>query len=418
MRGNSFQFTPPHEGRRQPVAPLARREGFNSRPRTRGDLPNRVTPSQAAVSIHAPARGATCRSGGPTSRWPVSIHAPARGATPLPNAPCGSRGFNSRPRTRGDPIIRRPAHYPIVSIHAPARGATPHVHRAPARRPVSIHAPARGATKAVAGEFPVLLFQFTPPHEGRPPPRARSCRSPVSIHAPARGATARPRVEGPVEAVSIHAPARGATGGTGSVSIGVQFQFTPPHEGRRAQLRRREERGGVSIHAPARGATPADRGTARLSGSFNSRPRTRGDQALRNGLPAQTVFQFTPPHEGRPNVAQASRDSRSVSIHAPARGATAPFASSATSRGGFNSRPRTRGDRSWRVSRRARSCFNSRPRTRGDPMGALPPSRAIGVSIHAPARGATRQRSSCRTSRRFQFTPPHEGRPEAYPFSR
>jgi len=59
---------------------------------------------ESAVSIHAPARGATSSSWSRAWRLPVSIHAPARGAT----------------IATGTALLAE-----VVSIHAPARGATP-----------------------------------------------------------------------------------------------------------------------------------------------------------------------------------------------------------------------------------------------------------------------------------------------------
>ena len=58
---------------------------------------------QPAVSIHAPARGATADAKGREHGRHVSIHAPARGAT-----------ADAKGREHGR----------HVSIHAPARGAT------------------------------------------------------------------------------------------------------------------------------------------------------------------------------------------------------------------------------------------------------------------------------------------------------
>jgi len=76
----------------------------------------------------------------------VSIHAPARGAT------------------RDRPALTQRF---IVSIHAPARGATEYDALTEAFRKVSIHAPARGATLLV---FP--LFRSVPCFN----PRAREGR--------------------------------------------------------------------------------------------------------------------------------------------------------------------------------------------------------------------------------------------------
>ena len=80
-----------------------------------------------SVSIHAPAWGATGRTGqGRAGKYLVSIHAPAWGAT--------------RPAC-AKPL---PAQ---VSIHAPAWGATALERPVRAEHRVSIHAPAWGATQ-------------------------------------------------------------------------------------------------------------------------------------------------------------------------------------------------------------------------------------------------------------------------------
>ena len=100
-----------------------------------------------AISIHAPARGATCLAISLTKQPHISIHAPARGAT------C------NRDWTGGSTKI---------SIHAPARGATGRKDYPDLPARISIHAPARGATRLCS---------------------LRHNRTAISIHAPARGAT-------------------------------------------------------------------------------------------------------------------------------------------------------------------------------------------------------------------------------------
>ena len=61
-------------------------------------------------------------------------------------------------------------------------------------------------------------------------------------------------------------------------------------------------------------------------------------------------------------------------------------------------------------------CFNSRPREGGDPANWGANNRAWTVSIHAPAKGATQptlrpsQRCNPALFTRFQFTPPRRGR--------
>ncbi len=144
--------------------------------------------------------------------------------------------------------------------------------------------------------------------------------------------------------ISIHAPARGATS---FYSRLCNSKY-------------------ISIHAPARGATGVWGLSGRRCTDFNSRPCERGDGTYRgimfNGAvfqftplregrhspsprePLCCVFQFTPLREGRP-LRWSSCPWPTISIHAPARGATFPA--------------------SW-------DNINGKP-----------------ISIHAPARGAT-----------------------------
>ena len=234
----TFQSTPPARGATELVAwGAGDASRFNPRPRTGGDSLHDRSVCVVAVSIHAPARGATRHDRLHDQRQlRVSIHAPARGAT-------------------RDPVIAG-APDGTVSIHAPARGAT----RRSAgwrRSPCSFNPRPRTGGDAPSGYDPGGPSSFNPrPRTGatRPDRHADRARG-VSIHAPARGATRQPvcRLRPPVS-VSIHAPARGAT----------------PAGARRRRRRR------VSIHAPARGAT-----------------RRRGDTTC------SRPFQSTPPHGGR-----------------------------------------------------------------------------------------------------------------------
>ena len=59
------------------------------------------------------------------------------------------KGFDPRPRTRGDVSGTVEQVAALVSIHAPARGATPTSHPSPSMAIVSIHAPARMVSRAV-----------------------------------------------------------------------------------------------------------------------------------------------------------------------------------------------------------------------------------------------------------------------------
>ena len=217
----------------------ARPKGFNPRPRT-GGRPACADKRQhrVAVSIHAPARGATIWEWR-NSPWPlVSIHAPARGATLdiRSGNPHDSR-FNPRPRTGGD--------WRIQEELSPGYG-----------------------------------FQSTPPHGGRPPvvlvPLVAFY---VSIHAPARGATDWQRC---VKTYDSGFNPRPRTGG--------DLPLCQGHRHRRS----------VSIHAPARGATPRYSQTFDSSRCFNPRPRTGGDRdiTIKRVAGRRFWFQSTPPHGG------------------------------------------------------------------------------------------------------------------------
>ena len=120
------------------------------------------------------------------------------------------------------------------------------------------------------------------------------------------------------------------------------------------------------------------------------------------------VFQFTPLREGRPaGIFDATRR---------------PYFNSRPSARGddglhtlferlpdFNSRPSARGDIAALVAFRHVEDFNSRPSARGDREFVHGAAR-VGISIHAPPRGATSQKNAKKGFTRFQFTPLREGR--------
>ncbi len=138
------------------------------------------------------------------------------------------------------------------------------------------------------------------------------------------------------------------------------------------------------------------------------------------------------PARGATCVLDVSAFLSRVSIHAPARGATAACRTVRGLPGCFNPRPRAGGDMSGLCAGRWRTCFNPRPRAGGDASSGLsasgsccfnPRPRAGGdtspkapvsppwpVSIHAPARGATIAKHMVRSWQMFQSTPPRGGR--------
>ena len=210
----SFQSTHPHGARRCTRGRLPDpRRRFNPRARTGRDVGGSGDWRGRAVSIHAPARGATIleidfvnlvefqstRLHGARRRaaWKaavlptVSIHAPARGATEQGDLLGALACFNPRARTGRDimSIALREDGQSFQSTRP--HGARPDVHQAlHGHQPVSIHAPARGATWRHCRAWSIPRFQSTRPHGARrsmwKPYLPRGC---VSIHAPARGAT-------------------------------------------------------------------------------------------------------------------------------------------------------------------------------------------------------------------------------------
>jgi len=195
------------------------------------------------------------------------------------------------------------------------------------------------------GQVPALSFQSTPPRGGRP--LLSTCRrSRVSFNP-------RPRVGGdslrrdtpPGREAFQSTPPRGgrrfyvaAYGGNNT------FQSTPPRGGRRqarcggtVDLHRFNPRprvggdagGGryarcrpVSIHAPAWGATFSPCSGRDGTACFNPRPRVGGDRITGGDPSSRKTFQSTPPRGGRHDDFIATCYRRSVSIHAPAWGAT------------------------------------------------------------------------------------------------
>ncbi len=254
----------------------------------------------------------------------------------------------------------------------------------------------------------------------------------------------------------------------------VRFQSTPPRGGRRLRVHFAPGLV-VSIHAPARGATASCPRSPSHSTRFNPRPRAGGDRRRSMSTASGTCFNPRPRAGGDParfrwwlrlgcfNPRPRAGGDPSlaecialgiVSIHAPARGATRDvrvFArgqefQSTPPRGGrhptsrpsgagfrgFNPRPRAGGDQALHLLAHGGVGFNPRPRAGGDrwraawqarnwrfqstpPRGGrlracVPQQGHAGVSIHAPARGATCLRIIAIIVNRFQSTPPRGGR--------
>ena len=222
---------------------------------------------------------------------------------------------------------------------------------------------ARGDDVSPDSEGKLYIFQFTPLREGR--------RVLITSNEC-------------IERISIHAPPRGATDVQQEAAKPTAFQFTPLREGRRG-----------TVYPPANfnfNSRPSARGDAHhlrrpnAGGYFNSRPSARGDidqivclaaqksisiHAPPRGatarswrLPATWRFQFTPLREGRQGVVRAAQQAR-ISIHAPPRGATPARFSLRASCTYFNSRPSARGDGGFLVQGRIHLLFQFTPLREG-----------------------------------------------------
>jgi len=165
---------------------------FNPRARAGRDFRLVQTTEYLAVSIHAPAWGATRPYFASCSLMNRFQSTRPRGARHVfSHEILGLEKFQStRPRGARPRRSRTAGEGIAVSIHAPAWGATDVVALVSQRVDVSIHAPAWGATY-----YRIQL----------------NAHIPVSIHAPAWGATFLGQIELVFPVVSIHAPAWGAT---------------------------------------------------------------------------------------------------------------------------------------------------------------------------------------------------------------
>ena len=81
----------------------------------------------------------------------------------------------------------------------------------------------------------------------------------------------------------------------------------------------------ISIHAPAKGATFRFILIVESGINFNPRSREGSDKCAPSKRFFMVLFQSTLPRRERLIAAAASNDSISISIHAPAKGATVNF---------------------------------------------------------------------------------------------
>ena len=256
-------------------------------------------------------------------------------------------------------------------------------------------------------------FQSTHPRGVRPSVRGTNAHiHEVSIHAPAWGATHQQHAIGCRFARFNPRTRVGCDLFFGSNILAMlRFQSTHPRGVRHLGGGKQTIQFSVSIHAPAWGATALKDAGWQISIRFNPRTRVGCDITGTDGELRETKFQSTHPRGVRHLRPHEDQVYQSVSIHAPAWGATTGGLHGHVPFHGFN--PRTRVGCDFRCTCRAsRACgFNPRtrvgcdilllrtlpvvlgfnPRTRVGcdlRMGELVPISCM-VSIHAPAWGAT-----------------------------
>ena len=122
----------------------------------------------------------------------------------------------------------------------------------------------------------------------------------ISIHAPAEGATSAPFTKMELTTISIHAPAEGATSWHRKSIRHKRFQSTLP----------RRERPRISFTFVFKRR------------DFNPRSRGGSDQPRRSIQSSLSKFQSTLPRRERLYSRAEMGGSGSISIHAPAEGAT------------------------------------------------------------------------------------------------
>ena len=232
--------------------------------------------------------------------------------------------------------------------------------------------------------------------------------------------------------ISIHAPREGGDAPlhNGHAALGISIHA--PREGGDLAICHGTFGRLISIHAPREGGRPMMLYPYFVTTChFNPRPREGGD-VLSLSIAEKWVFQSTPPRGGATEQAGIFGIMFDISIHAPARGATYRCnvrCVNAT----FQSTPPRGGRRRHPIYRACNNQnFNPRPREGGDKVASAA-SLVYGISIHAPARGATsapvgnsflhcdfnprpREGGDCgghqepRAAGRFQSTPPRGGR--------
>ena len=165
----------------------------------------------------------------------------------------------------------------------------------------------------------------------------------------------------------------------------------------------------ISIHAPTKGATVPIAYHFLFIYVFQSTLPRRERPISAIFEMSFDSFQSTLPREERHYRLCNRPYGSKISIHAPARGATAEAIRIRGSGQYFNPRSRERSDKSFHFMLFVLCNFNPRSRERSD-QSCIKCLKSLAISIHAPARGATIIIMLAIKSSEFQSTLPREER--------
>ena len=362
---------------------------FNPRSREGSDNGKEVYSEKYQISIHAPAKGATV-PGSDKRSIALNFNPRSREGSDYQAIEERLKEMDFNPRSReGSDLVIAVLELTLTDFNPRSREGSDNaagVLNTTAR--ISIHAPAKGATEHRGVKVPVNA---------------------ISIHAPAKGATTEADIIGGYDAISIHAPAKGATMRSGEMKFWYMISIHAPAKGATRVTELVNIRIDISIHAPAKGATSGqckrhlkatfqstlprrERRRHRWNGisfrNFNPRSREGSDTLRQLIFINDNQFQSTLPRRERRKLAVTGRASTGISIHAPAKGATAAVA----------------------IFEVGATNFNPRSREGSDNLAQNKFALEVIISIHAPAKGATGRSIRQRYCERFQSTLPRRER--------
>ena len=187
----------------------------------------------------------------------------------------------------------------------------------------------------------------------------------------------------------------------------LKFQSTPPRRGRPPAARARPTPTCFNPR-PREGGDPRARIQMPPLVLFQSTPPRRGRQFEELVAGGRFKFQSTPPRRGRPRLRHDFGSFKRFQSTPPRRGRPAANIMDKPARQ-FQSTPPRRGRPMLVIWCLSFSTFQSTPPRRGRPRWSNSRSITNRVSIHAPAKGATRPGCS-RCAKRTSFNPrPREG---------